>query len=172
MLLNATKFLSPEEQEQLETTLNKYRDKDIRNVALLDLALATGARASELLEIKRVNLNHSNKTVLFRGLKGSRDREIPVRTDLFNRLVKLSIESDKIFNIGYHQLRYIWCLYRPVKKKFHGLRHSFAINLFRKTKDLRLVQMALGHTSLTNVECYLRYEYETKEMRRLLLNDA
>jgi site-specific recombinase XerD len=38
----------------------------------------------------------------------------------------------------------------------HSLRHTFAMNLYRKTGDLRLVQTALGHKRITTTEIYAR----------------
>ncbi len=36
----------------------------------------------------------------------------------------------------------------------HTLRHTFATRLYEKTKDLRLVQRALGHRRVTTTEIY------------------
>lgn len=39
---------------------------------------------------------------------------------------------------------------------FHSLRHTFAMRLYATTKDLRLVQRALGHSSVRSTEVYAR----------------
>ena len=36
----------------------------------------------------------------------------------------------------------------------HILRHTFATDLYRSTKNLRLTQVALGHSSITTTEIY------------------
>ncbi len=36
----------------------------------------------------------------------------------------------------------------------HTLRHTFATDLYRETKNLRLVQKALGHASIQTTEVY------------------
>ena len=36
----------------------------------------------------------------------------------------------------------------------HMLRHTFATDLFRKTKNIRLIQKALGHAQITTTQIY------------------
>jgi integrase len=38
----------------------------------------------------------------------------------------------------------------------HDLRHSFAIRIYRKTRDLLLVQAALRHRSIASTTAYAR----------------
>ena len=109
------------------------------------------------------------ETVFIRGIKGSNDREIPLPKWLFRELLNLTPEGVRIFPISYNRLRQIWQLYRPVPKKFHSLRHTFAIRLYRKTKDIRLVQVALGHRNITNTMIYADYVYSQQELKKLIL---
>jgi integrase/recombinase XerC len=169
--LNKTKYLLEPEIEQLETVLEKFREKDPRNTLLLELALRTGARATEILNLKKSDINSFEQTVLIKGLKGSSDREIPLPEDLFKRLLFVASHSPRetIFNITYNRLREIWVDYRPTPKKFHALRHTFAIRLYKKTKDIRLVQLALGHRNIANTMVYAEYIYSQNELRKLIL---
>lgn len=175
--LNKNKYLLDPESERLESLLNDHLENDRRNCLLLLTALHTGGRAQELLNLTYDDLNPHDETVFIRGLKGSRDREIPVQTWIFKGLSKLrsaapgehKLHPSLVFPISYQRLRQIWCFYRPVEKKFHSLRHTFAIRLFKKTKDLRLVQVALGHQNITNTMVYADYIYSQQELRRLIL---
>ncbi|MEK7358616.1 MAG: tyrosine-type recombinase/integrase, partial [Bdellovibrionota bacterium] len=100
------------------------------------------------------------------------DREIPIKAEIFERLIAYASavpRSSELFPIGYHRLRQIWDWYRPAPKKFHSLRHTFAIRLYRKTKDLRLVQVALGHRNITNTMIYADYVYSQSELKKLIL---
>jgi integrase/recombinase XerC len=108
---------------------------------------------------------------LIRGLKNSNDREIPLNSRFFEELQRYSqgLSGTRLFDIGYQRLYQIWELYRPIPKKFHSLRHTFAIELYQKTKDLRLVQVALGHRNITNTMIYADYVYSQQELRRLIL---
>lgn len=168
--LTAAKYLEDEESEALEATLHKYAASNPRDTALLFLALYTGARASELLQVTPQDLNHKHATVYIRGIKDSRDREIPIPPWLFEKLANLPTEapSDKIFRISYNRLWQIWQLYRPTKKKFHSLRHTFAIKVYRHSGDIRALQIFLGHRSLKNTMIYAEYQYRSDELKKKL----
>lgn len=170
--LNKNKYLIDPEVERLERVLESDQIAEARDVLMLQLALKTGARASELLALRHVDLNPYDRTVFIHGIKGSNDREIPIKAEVFERLLNYAStvpRSEQLFPIGYHRLRQIWDWYRPAPKKFHSLRHTFAIRLYRKTKDLRLVQVALGHRNITNTMIYADYVYSQSELKKLIL---
>lgn len=169
--LNKNKYLLEPESERLEYILKSFKEKDPRNCTLLWVLLYTGGRAQEILNLKKDDLNVYEESVLIHGIKGSNDREIPLPSWLFKRLHQESsrAEGTQIFDITYNRLRQIWELYRPVHKKLHALRHTFAIRLYKKTRDLRLVQVALGHRNITNTMIYADYIYSQQELRRLIL---
>lgn len=169
--LNKNKYLLPQELEHFERLLNQHLDSDPRNCLALFLALKTGGRAQEILNLKKSNLNPYEESVLIHGLKGSNDREIPLHSPLFKKLMKYAngLSGDDLFPITYNRFRQIWDLYRPVPKKLHSLRHTFAIQLYKKTKDIRLVQVALGHRNVMNTMIYADYVYSQTELRKLIL---
>lgn len=169
--LNKNKYLLDPELEKLNSLLDSYMDSDTRNCLLLKLALKTGARAQELLNLKKVDINIYEESVLIKGIKGSNDREIPLKPDVFRLLKKYSDAQDSqiLFPISYSRLRQIWEVYRPVPKKFHCLRHTFAIQIYKKTRDIRLVQVALGHRNVMNTMIYADYVYSQQELKRLIL---
>lgn len=164
--LNKTKYLLVPELTSLASVLARH---DTRDSILLQVLLKTGARAEEALALRKTDLNEYDKTVFIRGIKGSKDREIPLRPALFKAVASLPVGlDDRIFPISYQRLYQIWQVWRPVNKKLHSLRHTFAIELFKKTKDLKLVQTALGHKSISNTLIYADYAYSTEELRRVL----
>lgn len=169
--LNKTKYLLDHEMKKLEELLSSYINKDLRNSLVLTLALKTGARAQEILNLEKGDLNPQEETVFIRGIKNSKDREIPLAPNLFRRLETYAetVEGNMLFPITYNRLLQVWHIYRPVPKKFHSLRHTFAIQLYKKTKDIRLVQLALGHCNITNTMVYADYVYSQQELRRLIL---
>lgn len=159
--LTKQKYLLDHERAALEGLLAKHPGRD---AALILLALYTGARVQELLNVKAEDLDPHDKTIFIRGIKGSDDRHVPLSKEHFAMAQKYIP-----FNIQYTRVRQIWLMYRPVKKKFHCLRHTFAITVYRKTKDIRMVQMVLGHKSMMNTLIYAAYEYKTSEMRAAIL---
>lgn len=169
--LNKNKYLLPEELQNFEKNLIKNLDKDTRNCLLFLVALKTGARAQEVLNLKKESLNSYDESVLIIGLKGSNDREIPLPPLLFKKLLSYSknVDGELLFPISYNRFRQIWDLYRPVAKKLHSLRHTFAIQIYKKTHDIRLVQMALGHRNVMNTMVYADYVYSQNELKRLIL---
>lgn len=169
--LNKNKYLLPPEAERLRKILTDFELKDPRNCLMFWVALRTGARAQEILNIQRSDLNTYDESVFIRGLKGSNDREIPLHSDLFARLHRFAEKQGghQVFPISYPRLYQIWEMYRPIPKKFHALRHTFAIELYQKSRDLRLVQVALGHRNIANTMVYADYVYSQQELRKLIL---
>jgi integrase len=170
--INKNKFLLDPEYDHLNLLLKRHVLRDQRNCLLLYLAMHTGGRATELLNLTMADLNVYDQSVFIHGIKGSNDREIPLPTWLFEMLedyAKAQSHQGPIFDISYHRLRQIWEIYRPVNKKFHCLRHTFAIRLYKKVKDIRLLQIALGHRNITNTMIYADFVYSQNEMRKLIL---
>lgn len=165
--INKNKFLNKSELEHLTAFIDPRWN---RNAILIKLALATGARAQELLNIEPRDLNDQTCSILIYGLKNSNDREIPINRELYNAVKALALNSNgkTVFGIGYQRLVAIWNEYKPVDKSFHCLRHTFAINLYDRTRDLKLVATALGHRQISNTMVYADYIYSTTELRRLL----
>ena len=168
--MNSTKFLSPIELDTLEASLMKNITSDQRNVLLLLVAKRTGARATEVLNITKSDLMPGHHSIIIHGIKGSQDREIPIDKSLFKTLYKyaMTVEGDRLFPISYERMVQIWQLYRTARKPLKSLRHSFALNLYNLSKDIRLVQKALGHRALSSTEHYQTYSYTQTEFKKYL----
>lgn len=171
--LTKTKFLSEVEVEALEATLqrNMTRPMHFRDALLLSLALHTGGRATEILGIKAQDFDARAHSIYLTGIKGSRDREVPIPKWLSREVavfVKGKSPQDRLFDITYDRLYQIWLFYRPAKKVFHSLRHTFALRVYMRTRDVRLVQLALGHRSIINTMIYVDYVHSFNELRRIV----
>ncbi len=169
--LTREKFLNDKELGVLRKELSLNRDKDSRNVLLIELALATGGRAGELLALKFTDF--SDDGVYITGSKDSKDRQIPLPPDIYARILMRESDSDpndeRVFPISYQRLVQIWNQYRPAAKGFHSLRHTAALLIYKRHKDLKLVQLMLGHRWASTTSIYSDFSYSNDEMKRLLI---
>jgi len=164
--LSPDKFLTDEEHDHFIALLDKYthpnlvHTQEFRDVVILRFLLETGCRAQEALNVTAKDFDHTNSRVQIKGLKKSNDRLLPVSKDLFQNLLLLTQKSGgtKPFPISYNHLRRIWLNWRPTEKKLHCLRHSFALRLYRRFTDIKLVKLALGHRSISNTMIYLEFD--------------
>lgn len=166
--LNPKKFLSKEEQL---IALRNISNAPEEHQLLILVALKSGGRAQEILNLTIKDLDVSEKSIYLTGLKGSLDRLVPLEYTLFDRLYAFAKEKvqGSIWSIQYRMYLIIWQRYVP--KSIKAARHTFAIELYQRSKDLRLVQRALGHKSINNTMIYADYSYTATEMRKLLIGD-
>jgi site-specific recombinase XerC len=56
-----------------------------------------------------------------------------------------------------------WLTKAGVQGRFspHSLRHTFATELYRRTRDVALVQAALGHASIASTMVYARCDQQS-----------
>lgn len=165
-----------EKDHLLSHELKKFTEliqqDDTEKTLALTLLLKTGMRRSELLLLKKSDFNASSCTIYITATKNSLDRELPINDKrLVKRLEKHlrdKKELDKIISLGYSTIRDAWYYYRPVKKKLHCLRHTFAVELYKKCKDIKLVKAALGHKSINNTLIYLDYINTKTDLKKYL----
>jgi site-specific recombinase XerD len=172
--MDESKYLTPQERDQLELLLLKHYDDSPRDCLVLELLLRTGARASEILALRACDILTQSRAVRISGLKGSQDRQMPLRKSLFDKLQGYTrdrgIENDSlIFPITLRRLEAIWHFYRPVTKRLHCLRHSFAMYQFMSNGyNVHAVKTALGHVNIANTLIYVDYIQSVNELRRLI----
>lgn len=172
-MITKQKFLSDSEYTMLK---NNMRRSTGRDAIVIKLFMYTGARAQEGLAVRLMDLDWDTRTVFIKGMKGSNNREIPLPRWYFIQLWHYARKmckspDDRIFPFCYTILRRTWVFHRPVKKKIHALRHTIAIRVFRSQKDIKLVQILLGHRSIMNTMIYLDYVYSQNEMQKILKVD-
>jgi integrase len=165
MSLTKNKYLSADEQQLIRAAILKAPE---REQVLVLLAMACGARESELLNITPADLIDEEQAVQIIGMKNSNSRVIPLPPELYARLKALSA-AGKPFNITAGRVRQLWGKYRPIAKKFHSFRHTFAIELYKRCRDIRLVQVGLGHKSINSTMVYMQLVMSTDDLRKALL---
>lgn len=163
------KYLTPAEQSELERILEKYRKSDLRNTTMLLLMLKGGPRPSEVLNLTWADIGEG--WVFFETLKGGPPRKVPISSNLVSRFAELGpgLPDERMFPIGIQQFTNIWYDYRPCKKKLHSLRHTFAVNAYRKgDNQIHLVQQALGHVNIQTTAIYLQIQSTLEELRSVI----
>ena len=150
-----------------------YRKKlTIRDIAVLEVLFATGARVSEIFSLPLSSVDLQNHTIKIYG-KGSKERMIQIEnTDVLNALQKYyetfqsEIEKNGYFFLNKLNHRLTEQSVRAIINKYtmlsgstlhitpHMFRHSFATLLLEEDVDIRYIQKLLGHSSITTTQIY------------------
>jgi integrase/recombinase XerD len=144
----------------------------MRDVAILELLFATGARVSEVCSLRADCVSINDGYVKIYG-KGSRERVIQIENrDVIKALLDYeraflgSIVSTGYFFINKFNNRISEQSVRLMVKKYakmancnksvtpHMFRHSFATLLLEEDVDIRYIQKLLGHSSITTTQIY------------------
>jgi len=119
----------------------------------------TGVRVSELVNIEVRDIQFEQKQMIIRG-KGNKIRTIDIPMSLC-AILQTFIKSHKLKNkdkiIPLTRQRIYQITQKVAGVNPHVFRHSYAIHLLRKTKNIRYVQMQLGHENIATTQIYLRY---------------
>lgn len=144
----------------------------IRNLAMVEMLYASGARVSELCGLNLKDIDYDRSTIRVIG-KGSKERVIPIGRPAVAALEKwlkvrpqLANEKsgDAVFlgargkRIDQRQVREV--VYKTIELGPHALRHSAATHLLEGGADLRTVQEILGHASLSTTQIYTHVSAE------------
>lgn len=158
---------------QLSISVTAYRKRlVIRDIAVLEILFATGARVSEICSLSLESIDLRNHTIRIYG-KGSKERMIQIEnTDVLNALQNYyETFHDEIVSSGYFFLnklnhRLTEQSVRAIINKYttlsgstihitpHMFRHSFATLLLEEDVDIRYIQKLLGHSSITTTQIY------------------
>jgi integrase len=122
------------------------------------LALNTGMRKGEILNLRWENLKGDEIEVIG---KGNKIRTIPLNKEAASLIAKQPRKNDYVFDIpNRHQQDLFRRTVGQIKKRtginfhFHLLRHYFATSLIEKGIDLITVSAILGHSKLTTSLIY------------------
>jgi site-specific recombinase XerD len=128
---------------------------------LVETAIKTGMRRSELANLLVSHISfESNRLVVVAG-KGSKDRAIPISSRLKLDLQILCSDkksNDRVFGLNPRSLGLKireWADKAGVPSHTHSFRHYFATTLVEKGANIRVVQELFGHSSLNTTQVYL-----------------
>ncbi len=159
--------------------------ESLRNIVVLELLFSTGARVSEIANIKSECINFRTGSILIKG-KGNKERNIQIcNKETLTLLQEYSqlLKSNKSQQEG-------WFLINRFNKKIsdqsirnivskisrkaglsrhitpHVFRHTFATLLLEKDVDIKYIQSLLGHSSITTTQIYTHVNQ--KRQRQIL----
>ena len=170
-------ILTPEEQILLIKQPNPRYYTGQRNKTLLRLMLDSGLRVAEITALKWNDLNLTTGQLHVKENKNKKDRILWIGENALEQLQKLrerqakDVPADQgkapeyVFSTrdgGMLSPRFIQQMVKRYRERCgfdkqvtpHTLRHTFATELLRETKNIRLVQKALGHASLSTTQIY------------------
>ena len=149
-----------------------------RDRAILELFYSTGMRLSELVALKREDLDLRRRTVRVLG-KGNKERMLvfgekaaDAVQDHVVELRKKQVSADgPLFpgrggplsprTVQRVVARHLGRLVRAGGRHPHVLRHSFATHMLDRGADIRAIQELLGHASLGTTQIYTHVSIET-----------
>ncbi|MCE5297466.1 MAG: tyrosine-type recombinase/integrase [Methanoregulaceae archaeon] len=143
---------------------------DDRDRLIVRTIYATGVRVSELCGINIEDIDFEDETIKVRG-KGGKirivfvDHETLEDISLFigNRIVGPLFMGQMGHHISPRSVQHIFKKYAPSGITPHKIRHSYASELYRRSKNLRVVQENLGHTSIKTTEIYLHTDLDERK---------
>ncbi|HRS92236.1 MAG TPA: tyrosine-type recombinase/integrase [Methanolinea sp.] len=144
--------------------------EDPRDRLIVRTIYATGVRVSELCGMNIEDIDFEEGTIRVRG-KGGKIRIVFVDPDTLSemdRFIGSRIEGPLFLGqMGHHisprAVQHIFRKYAPEGITPHKIRHSYASELYRRSKNLRVVQENLGHTSIKTTEIYLHTDLEERK---------
>lgn len=158
------RILTEEEMARVwqSTYLTGTSSRAIRNRALIAFMLDTGLRREEVASVTLSSLNLTARTVTVIG-KGNKERRVFFSTtvrELLNEFLAIrGLDDEPLFHLNADGIR---TTFRRIQldvglEKFspHVLRHQFATQMLRSTKNLEYVRLLLGHEDYTTTKRYL-----------------
>lgn len=166
--------LTIREINRLLNTPDTSQPEGLRDAAILEMLYATGARASEIINLELRNIDFVSRTAIIFG-KGLKERLVPFGKQAKRVLLHYLRESRPAI-LNEKESKYVFVTRlgskmtrqtlakiintnaskAKIKKDFgaHTLRHSFATHLLERGADLRAIQTLLGHEHLLTTEIY------------------
>lgn len=181
------KVLSRDQVNNLFAVMSRANPYHYRDRAMLELLYGVGLRAEELASLHPEDIDLDAKSIRIHG-KGGRTRDLPLTARAVRAVRQylkrhytpqreaLNVRTDCLFISRTGQALGSKNVWRVVKRYAeeaglpdvgpHALRHAFATHLMEGGADLRMIQHALGHTSLQTTQVYLHLD--TTGVRRML----
>ncbi len=143
--------------------------EDPRDKLIVRTIYSTGVRVSELCNMNIEDIDFEEHTIRILG-KGDKIRMVfvdqetldDIRKFIGNKIVGPLFVGQQGKHISPRAIQHIFKNYAPLGITPHKIRHSYASELYRRSKNLRVVQENLGHTSIKTTEIYLHTDIDER----------
>jgi integrase/recombinase XerC/integrase/recombinase XerD len=143
--------------------------EDPRDKLIVRTIYATGVRVSELCNMNIEDIDFDEHTIRIKG-KGEKIRTVFVDEDTLADILKFVgtrilgplFVGQQGKHISSRAIQHIFKHYAPAGITPHKIRHSYASELYKRSKNLRVVQENLGHTSIKTTEIYLHTDIDER----------
>ncbi len=179
-IISPEKYLSPDDVKALRKSCqdaallarSKGNQAPVRDTVIIELALGSGLRVSELanLKIAHLHLKRGQNTLLVKNGKHGRDRVVAfsgrLKAQILEYLDYRSSHSPYLFPSERGEKMTPSAIQKvfkrnaeradlPSRYSIHSLRHTYATILYKASGyNLRLVQQQLGHSSPNTTAVY------------------
>ncbi|WOF15744.1 tyrosine-type recombinase/integrase [Methanoplanus sp. FWC-SCC4] len=153
---------------QVIKLLNSIQDK--RDRLIFRTIYSTGVRVSELCSINLGDIDYEDRTIRVKG-KGGKIRTVFIDDETLKEIDEFTageIEGPLFKGqLGKHisprTVQHLFKKYAPDGITPHKIRHSYASELYKRSKNLRVVQENLGHSSIQTTEIYLHTDLDERK---------
>ncbi|MTG97746.1 site-specific tyrosine recombinase XerD [Myroides albus] len=174
-------ILSVEEIDRLIACIDQSTNEGYRNKVILELLYSCGLRVSELVSLRISDLFFEEGFIRVIG-KGDKQRFVPIDEDTMKYIssyiktirCQLTIKKEDVDILflnrrgGQLTRAMIFTIIKQLAKiaklnkviSPHTFRHSFATHLLENGADIRIIQVLLGHESITTTEIYTHISTE------------
>ncbi|HAB31436.1 MAG TPA: site-specific tyrosine recombinase XerD [Cryomorphaceae bacterium] len=174
-------YLTVEEVDALIQAIDRSHSQGERDLAMLEVLYACGLRVSELVDLKMEDVFEADLLIRVVG-KGNKERIVPMYASAMKSVcryrdevrvhvpIQKGAEGFVFLNQRGKPLSRVWVFKRlrvlaqlaGIAKTIgpHTLRHTFATHLIQRGADIRIIQMLLGHESITTTEIYTHLEQQ------------
>jgi len=140
---------------------------NIKHKLIIKMLYGCGLRVSEIVNLKKSDVNFNEGLIKIRLAKGNKDRFVKIPSSIKNELENYYnlLNEDILFpsnRKGKLTKKTIGKIVENAARKSnikkrvypHLLRHSFATHLLEQETDLRIIQKLLGHSSIKTTQIY------------------